>query len=100
MLRPRLPSLFEPGLLTLASGPGDDEQDTDSVNVRELLVLAVATSIDALAVGISFALIPNIPIAPANHFRYTYWPALAVTAALVLVLAAWRTRRPSPLRTP
>ncbi len=43
----------------------DDEQDTDSVNVRELLVLALATSIDALAVGISFALIPNIPIAPA-----------------------------------
>ncbi|WP_101653380.1 hypothetical protein [Brevibacterium ihuae] len=41
-----------------------------------------------------------IPIVPANHFRYTYWPALAVTAALVLVLAAWRTRRPSPLRTP
>lgn len=41
-----------------------------------------------------------IPIAPANHFRYTYWPALAVTAALVLVLAAWRTRRSAPLRTP
>ncbi len=43
----------------------DDEQDTDSIDVRELLVLALATSIDALAVGISFALIPNIPIAPA-----------------------------------
>lgn len=47
------------------SGHEDKEKDTDTVNVRELLVLAIATSIDALAVGISFALIPNIPIAPA-----------------------------------
>jgi putative Mn2+ efflux pump MntP len=43
----------------------DEEKDTDSVNIRELLVLSVATSIDALAVGISFAFIPNLPITPA-----------------------------------
>ncbi len=43
----------------------DTGKDTDSVNVRELLVLGVATSIDALAVGISFAFIPNLPITPA-----------------------------------
>lgn len=36
------------------SNPEDTEVD-DRLNVRELLVLAVATSIDALAVGISFA---------------------------------------------
>ena len=36
--------------------PGEDtEEDSDALPVRELLVLAVATSIDALAVGISFA---------------------------------------------
>jgi putative Mn2+ efflux pump MntP len=29
--------------------------DDDSLNIRELLLLGVATSIDALAVGISFA---------------------------------------------
>ncbi|WP_295688256.1 hypothetical protein [uncultured Brevibacterium sp.] len=53
-----------------------------------------------LASSSLFYILGYIPIAPANHFRYTYWPALAVTAALILVLAAWRTRRPSPLRTP
>ena len=36
--------------------PDDDEGDVeDGLQVRELLVLGVATSIDALAVGISFA---------------------------------------------
>ncbi|MCT1550449.1 hypothetical protein [Brevibacterium casei] len=33
------------------------------------------------------------PIVPANHFRYTYWPALAVTVGIVLVLGAWSVRR-------
>ena len=40
----------------------DDEVDVDVINYRELLVLAVATSLDALAVGISFAFLPNIAI--------------------------------------
>ena len=35
------------------------------------------------------------PIVPANHFRYTYWPAVAVTVGLVLVLAMWRSARRS-----
>ena len=44
----------------------DKEKDTDSVNVRELLVLGAAPPASTrLAVGISFAFIPNIPIAPA-----------------------------------
>ena len=34
------------------------------------------------------------PIVPANHFRYTFWPALALTMAAVLAIAMWR-RRPS-----
>ncbi|WP_413333857.1 hypothetical protein ACH82I_15370 [Brevibacterium sp. GP-SGM9] len=33
------------------------------------------------------------PIVPANHFRYTFWPALAVTVATVLVVAMWRSGR-------
>lgn len=43
----------------------DTEQDTDRVDLRELLVLAVATSIDALAVGITFAFLPDVPIVGA-----------------------------------
>jgi putative Mn2+ efflux pump MntP len=45
-------------------GGPDDEEDSDALPVRELLVLAVATSIDALAVGISFAFLP-VSIGPA-----------------------------------
>lgn len=40
----------------------DDEVDVDAINYRELLVLAVATSLDALAVGISFAFLPDVSI--------------------------------------
>lgn len=35
-----------------------EEEETGSVSHKELLVLAVATSIDALAVGITFACVP------------------------------------------
>jgi len=40
----------------------DRDVDVDTINYRELFVLAVATSLDALAVGISFAFLPNISI--------------------------------------
>lgn len=40
----------------------DDEVDTDRVDLKELSVLALATSIDALAVGVTFAFLPNVPI--------------------------------------
>ncbi|MVA77611.1 hypothetical protein GC722_16535 [Auraticoccus sp. F435] len=32
-----------------------------------------------------------LPTVPANHFRYTFWPAVAVTVALGLLLAGRRT---------
>lgn len=41
---------------------GNGEHDDDSLNIRELLLLAVATSIDALAVGITLAVIPQTNI--------------------------------------
>ena len=36
----------------------DREKDTDRLNLRELAVLAIATSIDALAVGVTLAFLP------------------------------------------
>ena len=30
------------------------------------------------------------PIVPEHHFRYTFWPALALTTAVVLAIAMWR----------
>jgi putative Mn2+ efflux pump MntP len=47
------------------SSHDDTEKDSDSINVKELLVLAVATSIDALAIGITFAFLPDVPIVGA-----------------------------------
>lgn len=35
-----------------------DESETDSTSPKEMIILAIATSIDALAVGITFACVP------------------------------------------
>lgn len=42
---------------------GDDDTNTTYLNTKELIVLSIATSIDALAVGITFAFL-NIDILP------------------------------------
>lgn len=42
----------------------DDEADAEGIGVRELLLLSFATSVDALAVGISFAFL-DVAIGPA-----------------------------------
>ncbi|RBP68239.1 hypothetical protein DFO66_101468 [Brevibacterium sanguinis] len=44
--------------------------------------------ISMLAASALVYILGYFPIAPANHFRYTFWPALAVTIALVLWSAA------------
>lgn len=46
---------------------GDEENLNDSMGVKAMLPLAVATSIDALAVGITFAFL-QVQIAPAISF--------------------------------
>ncbi len=46
----------------------DEEQAGDSFSFVTMLLLAVATSIDALAVGITFALLPNVNIVAAVLF--------------------------------
>lgn len=43
----------------------DEEQGDASFSFRTMFLLAVATSIDALAVGITFALLPDVHIAAA-----------------------------------
>lgn len=37
---------------------GEEEEETDTIKIKEMFLLAVATSIDALAVGITFACVP------------------------------------------
>ena len=46
----------------------DGEKEDDSFSFKTMLVLAIATSIDALAVGITFALLPDVSIAAAVSF--------------------------------
>lgn len=46
----------------------DEEETDDSLKFKDMFVLAIATSIDALAVGVSFAFIPDLPIIPAVVF--------------------------------
>ncbi|WP_300416019.1 manganese efflux pump MntP family protein [uncultured Oscillibacter sp.] len=43
----------------------DEECHDDSFDLRTMFLLAVATSIDALAVGVTFALLPDVHIAAA-----------------------------------
>lgn len=59
------------GVNMIREALGKDEEEQCSVderlNIRELLMLAVATSIDALAVGITFAFL-KVSIVPAVSF--------------------------------
>lgn len=45
----------------------EDPEESDSLQVKEMLALAVATSIDALAVGVTFAFL-DVAIVPAVSF--------------------------------
>ena len=55
--------------------PLDKVEENQKLNFKELLVLAVATSIDALAVGITFA-----------FFDYNIWGAGAIIGVTTFVL--------------
>lgn len=44
------------------------EKSDNSMNIKEMFTLAIATSIDALAVGITFALLPDVNIGAAVGF--------------------------------
>ena len=46
----------------------EDGKSNDSFSFKTMIVLAVATSIDALAVGITFALLPDVNIVAAVSF--------------------------------
>jgi len=82
----------------------EEEKPYSGINYRELLVLAVATSIDALAVGITFAFL-EVNIVPAitiigcttfllsmigvfvgNYFGVKYKSRAELTGGLILVL--------------
>ena len=56
------------GINMVKESLSDEEEDADaSIEIKEMFMLAVATSIDALAVGITFAFL-NVNIIPAISF--------------------------------
>ena len=63
-------------IIDAVRGGADEAEDSDALPVRELLLLAVATSIDALAVGISFAFLP-----------VSIWQAVALIGVCTCVLS-------------
>lgn len=65
------------GVQMLREARNEEEVDA-SVRVKEMLVLSVATSIDALAVGVSFAFLPGVNI----------WAAAGSIGIITFLLAA------------
>lgn len=82
----------------------DDEGGTDGLDYKELFVLAIATSIDALAVGVVFAfenvkIVPSvlvigvitfvlsvIGVAVGNHFGAKYNKRAEIAGGVILIL--------------
>ncbi len=48
--------LFIGGKMIYEAFKGDEDDDSDKFDIKELFIMAIATSIDALAVGIAFAI--------------------------------------------
>ena len=85
---------------------GDDDDTSDSLQLSELFILAIATSIDALAVGIAFAMLNNginiffsvaviglitfilsvIGVAVGNKFGSVYKNKAELTGGIILIL--------------
>ncbi len=61
--------LFLIGFNMIKESFSKEEDSTDaSLKIKDMFLLAIATSIDALAVGVSFAFLPDVPIIPAVAF--------------------------------
>ena len=77
----------------------DEEQADDSIAVKEMFMLAVATSIDALAVGITFAFL-NVHIVSAalmivgvkigNIFGTKYKSKAELAGGIILILLGFK----------
>ncbi|AZL13944.1 MULTISPECIES: hypothetical protein [Brevibacterium] len=92
------PMLFKPWFWTLlagvllAFGYRARHRDTSAAE-RTATARTFWPEITMLATSALFYVFGYLPIVPSNHFRYTFWPALAVTTALLFVLAMRHTQR-------
>lgn len=67
---------------------GEEENENDSLKVKEMLILAIATSIDALAVGITFACMPVKILSESSRLANTVTGCMiiAVTTCILSML--------------
>lgn len=65
----------------------EEERESDSLKMKEMLILAVATSIDALAVGITFACVPVTVLSGVGIFVNTLAACImiAVTTCFISI---------------
>lgn len=65
----------------------EEERESDSLKMKEMLILAVATSIDALAVGITFACVPVTVLSGVGIFVNTMAACImiAVTTCFISI---------------
>ena len=64
----------------------EEEEETDTLHWKEMFLLAVATSIDALAVGVTFACVPVKILAAASNVMNTVF-ACAIIALTTGILS-------------
>lgn len=66
----------------------EEEEESDTLEVKEMFILAVATSIDALAVGITFACVPVSILKVSGAFVNTIIGCvmIAVTTCILSIL--------------
>ncbi|MCF0246284.1 MAG: manganese efflux pump [Ileibacterium sp.] len=67
---------------------GEEEDADDDMSAGKMFLLAVATSIDALAVGITFSMIPVEMFAGMNRFMNTLLACLIITFETGVLSAA------------
>ncbi|MCE0540489.1 manganese efflux pump MntP family protein [Kineosporia rhizophila] len=79
-----------------AVSPPDEEDDSDGISLRELLLLSVATSLDALAVGISFAFL-SVSILPAVALIGVTTAVLTLVGVIIGRRAGGRIGRPAEI---
>ncbi|GLY15292.1 membrane protein [Kineosporia sp. NBRC 101677] len=79
-----------------AVSPPDEEDDSDGISLRELLLLSVATSLDALAVGISFAFL-SVSILPAVALIGLTTTVLTLVGVIIGRRAGGRIGRPAEI---
>lgn len=65
----------------------EEEVETDTLKVKEMFILAVATSIDALAVGITFACVP-VTILPVSAFVNTILGCIIIGVTTCIISMA------------